>query len=66
MYREQFRIPDGGEIAVINAAGEQDEFVCRYIDDYHVEVGSNIFHICEFAEFLERGGSTCTPITTSK
>ena len=30
---------------------------CRYIDEYHVEVGTgwdNLYHICQFAEMMER------------
>ena len=28
--------------------------VCRYIDDCHVEIGSELYHICQFAEIMER------------
>lgn len=35
---------------------------CRYIDDYHVEIGNNLYHICEFAERMEYGGHTCEPV----
>ena len=34
---------------------------CTYIDDYHTKIGYNVFHICEFAELMERGGSTYRP-----
>ncbi len=34
---------------------------CRYIDDYHLEVGSYVYHICEFAEHCERNGHTVEP-----
>ena len=34
---------------------------CCYIDDYHTQVGNNVYHICQFAELLERGGGTCRP-----
>jgi hypothetical protein len=36
---------------------------CRYIDDYHVEIGDNLYHICEFAERMEQNGHTCEPDT---
>lgn len=38
---------------------------CRYIDNYHVEIGNNLYHICEFAELVECGGHTCEPFRDS-
>ena len=32
------------------------------IDDYHVEIGDNLYHICEFAERMEQNGHTYEPI----
>ena len=32
------------------------------IDNYHTEVGRNLFHICEFAERMEQGGCTYAPM----
>lgn len=60
-YRELFRIADGEYIVVHSPVSGDSEYMCRYIDDSHVEVGDNIYHICEFAEFLERNGATCEP-----
>lgn len=60
-YKEKFRIPDGGKIIITYANGEKSERTCRYIDEYHTEVGNNIYHICEFAELMERNGNTCEP-----
>ena len=34
---------------------------CTYIDDYHTKIGYDVFHICEFAELMERGGNTYRP-----
>lgn len=39
------------------------ERTCRYIDDYHLEVGTNLYHICEFAELCEKNGHTVEPAT---
>lgn len=39
--------------------------ICRYIDDYHVEVGRNLYHICQFAELMERNGNTVIPLRSS-
>lgn len=61
-YAELFQIPDGGKIIITNAAGEKWEALCRYIDEYHVEIGRNLYHICEFAERMQQNGSTYTPL----
>lgn len=37
---------------------------CRYIDDYHVEIGDNLYHICELAERKEQNGHTYEPVRT--
>lgn len=62
-YTNLFRIPDGGKIQITSQDGRQSEKVCRYIDEYHLEVGSNLYHICEFAEMVERAGCLVEPIT---
>ena len=31
------------------------------IDEYHTEVGSNLYHICEFAERMEQNGHSYEP-----
>ena len=64
-YREIFRIPDGDKIKIIRSDGEKDDKVCRYIDDYHTEVGDRLYHICEFAEIMERNGSKVIPLRSS-
>lgn len=38
---------------------------CRYIDDYHLEVGNNLYHICEFAERMEQNGNAVIPLRSS-
>ena len=60
-YREIFRIPDGSNIVITTAWGEKIEQACRYIDDTHCEVGSNVFHVDEFAERMARNGATYAP-----
>ena len=60
-YREIFRIPDGGSIVITTAWGEKIEQACRYIDDTHCEIGSNVFHVDEFAERMARNGATYAP-----
>lgn len=61
-YHELFRIPDGGKIKIHYSWNEDQVRTCRYIDDYHVEVGDNLYHICEFAERMEQNGHTCEPV----
>jgi len=61
-YNELFRIPDGGKIVITSAWGEKNEWACRFIDEYHSEIGSNLYHICEFAERMEKNGATYEPV----
>lgn len=64
-YQEQFRIADGEKISIKLGDGKTMERTCRYIDDYHLEVGTNLYHICEFAELCERNGHTVEPVLLS-
>ena len=36
-YEELFRIADGEKITVTHADGGKQEYICRYIDEYHTE-----------------------------
>ena len=62
-YKEKFRIPDGGKIIITYDWGEKAEKSCRFIDECHTEVGNSLYHICEFAERMERNGHTYEPKT---
>lgn len=46
-YKEQFTIPDGDKIRITLSSGEHYDRECRYIDDYHLEVGDNLYHTQE-------------------
>lgn len=59
--KELFRLSDGEQITITNADGQKRDFPCRYIDEAHLEMGDNLYHICEFAERMERSGSTYQP-----
>lgn len=61
-YKEKFRISDGEKIRITFSDGEVKDRVCRYIDDSHVEVGDDLYHICEFAERMEQSGATFIPL----
>ncbi|MEG1926403.1 MAG: hypothetical protein RR415_11735, partial [Ruthenibacterium sp.] len=56
-YKDLFRIEDGGEITITLDTGEKLERTCRYIDETHAEIGNSLYHICQFAEIMERNGS---------
>lgn len=60
-YNTLFFLPDGGNIELTYSDGEKLTRPCKYLDDYHVQIGSNVFHICEFAEKAERNGTTYAP-----
>ena len=67
-YKELFRIPDGDKIRIIEPGGRHRDCVCRYIDECHVEVSSgfdNLYHICQFAELMERNQNTVIPLRSS-
>lgn len=64
-YKEVFRLPDGDKIRITSSWGEKNEYACRYIDDYHLEVGNNLFHICELAEKMQKNGAVITPLRAS-
>ena len=60
-YKELFRIPDGGSIIVTRPEGEQYIGVCKFLDETHVDINGECFHICQFAEIQERNNATVTP-----
>ena len=63
-FTEKFRLEDGGRIReTATAIDNSIERTARYIDDYHVEIGGNLYHICEYAERLEAAEKTVEPVT---
>ena len=64
-YKEIFRIEDGDKIRITYSDGEKADKICRYVDDYHFEADSDIFHICEFAERLEKTEAYVIPLRPS-
>ncbi len=57
-----FILPDGGTIQISYLNDKPEQRVCRYIDPYRVEIGNNLYHICEFAERMEGIGATYKPV----
>ncbi|NLD79649.1 MAG: hypothetical protein GX642_00555, partial [Smithella sp.] len=64
-YDEKFRIPDEDKIRILLSDGKTLDQTCRYIDEYHLEVGRNLYHICEFAERMEQNGNTIIPLRSA-
>ena len=69
-YNELFRVKDGDSVKFTSGFdGEVQTLKCRFIDEAHLTlIGKyrNDYHICEFAEILERNGSECEPIPGQK
>lgn len=64
-YKELFCIPDGDKIRITQSDGTHIDRTCRYIDEYHLEVGNGLYHICQLAELMERNGSTIIPLRSA-
>ena len=56
-YQELFRINDGESIEIRYPKGEIIERECFYLDEYHTKIGQNVYHICDFAERMEKMGA---------
>lgn len=71
-YKTLFTIPDGDTIQITLENGRKHNYICRYVDDYHFQTIRGIeekyinhFHICEFAELMERNKNTVIPLRSS-
>lgn len=64
-YKDAFRISDGDRIRMTLPSGEKLEQTCRYIDETHLEVANSLYHICEFAERMQRNGVQTIPLRSS-
>lgn len=60
-YNDLFSLPDGGSVVLTGFDGRKTTLTCTYIDDHHAKIGSSVYHICEFAEIMERNGATYAP-----
>ena len=56
-YNELFRIPNLGGITVEYPNGQIENKLCRYMDEYHTEIDGVCYHICQWAELMERNGN---------
>ena len=64
-YKEKFRLADGDSICMTFPSGETQDKPCRFVDETHLEVGNNLYHICEFAELAQRNGVRLIPLRQS-
>ena len=61
-YNTLFYIPDGASIVMTRMDGSSVIRPCTYIDDCHTLIGSEVYHICEFAEAAQRTGTVYEPL----
>ena len=62
-YKDLYRIPNGGVIQVDYPDGRSYTARVEHQDEYHFDLGGlcNTFHICQFAEVMERNGASYYP-----
>lgn len=60
-YNTLFYVPDGGNVVLTYSDGEKAVRPCKFLDEYHTQVGHNVYHICQFAEIMERNGTSYVP-----
>ena len=60
-YQTLFYVPDGGNVILTYSDGEKAVRPCKFLDEYHTQIGHNVFHICQFAEIMERNGTSYVP-----
>jgi hypothetical protein len=69
-YKTLFNVKDGDSIKITSGYdGEVKTLKCRHINEMHIQlIGKyrNDYHICQFAEIMERNGSKYEPIPGQK
>lgn len=65
-YNDLFSVPNGGSIVLTRADGSKAALPCTYIDDYHAKIGNSVYHICQFAEIMERNATVYAPEVQSQ
>jgi len=60
-YQTLFYVPDGGNVVLTYSDGEKVTRPCKFLDEYHTQIGHNVYHICQFAELMERNGTSYVP-----
>lgn len=61
-YNNLFFIPDEGKI-IVTRPDLNETYIseCKYHGETHVDIGRECYHICQFAEVMERIGATYEP-----
>ena len=69
-YDDLFRLQDGDKIRITTWDDRTLERTCRYVDEYHLEVGTyprqELYHICQFAELMERARNAVEPVSVKE
>ena len=60
-YDLLFYIPNGGLISVDYPNRPAIVAKCEYQDDYHTSINGECYHVCQWAEAMERNDGRCTP-----
>lgn len=62
-YKDLYRVPNGGVIQMDYSDGSSYTARVEHLDEYHFDLGGlyNTFHICQFAEIMERNGTSYYP-----
>lgn len=61
-FNTLFYIPDGSQIEIVEPDGKSKILACQFIDEYHAKIGNEIYHIHDFAELIENGNKTVSPL----
>lgn len=64
-YKVLFKIDDGDKIRIKMKDGTVSDHTCRYVDDYHLYVGTTLYHVCEFSERMSSFGNEVMPLRSS-
>lgn len=62
-YDDLYRIPNHGVVQIDFPDGRSYTSRVEHLDEYHFDLGGlgNVYHICQFAEIMERNGATAYP-----
>lgn len=60
-YNDLFYLRDGENVLLIHSDGRRVILPCKFADECHTQVGNYTYHVCEFAEMMERAGSSYLP-----
>lgn len=60
-YNILFYLLDGENIVITRSDGARVTERCDFLDAYHFRMGGEIFHIYEFAQRMNKAGSTYAP-----